>query len=54
MISNHSPKIIQNLANNIFSISLRSHGMKEFGVFIPKLRNPLSESLSPIFSLHKE
>jgi hypothetical protein len=28
--------------------------MKEFCIFIPKLHNPLSESLPPVFSLHSE
>jgi hypothetical protein len=54
MILDYPSRAIINLGNDISPISLSGHGVKKFGVLIPKLHNPLSESLLPVMILHSQ
>jgi hypothetical protein len=54
MILDNPSRSINNLRNDISPVSLSGHGVKKFGVLIPKLHNPLSESLLPVMILHSQ
>jgi hypothetical protein len=54
MILDNPSRSINQLRNGVFPVSLSGHGVKEFGVLIPKLHDPLSESLLPVLVLHSQ
>lgn len=54
MVCDSSPILISHLTYNIFPESFSCHGMKKYGIFIPKLYYSLGEPLRPICIFHRE